>query len=594
MEAHFSRDLSGVRIHDDAGARASAHAERAAAYTVGSHIFLGDSFAPGSRRQRHLLAHELAHVAQQSSGTPKAASPAAAEGEADAAASAWGRGIKAPRPSVRSAQVPMHQGSGEFRVAQARIDREAREKYSELAGRLLEVQLKADALQPAMTGDANLASQQQMLVEHLEAMTRLLQEAGGGDLVDASVFPAIEAGIDAGGLAADLMYLDRLNAAGGQATVSRAGVNRGLAFAWGVMRQVQADPLWPVTHRADADEWLRTAAFHRDTVKDFTSTAAVLKAGVTAAQLADLAVTAPQLLASGKTALANLAKWLTEGGGGPGALGAVASGGRMAIVVTSGGRTLVLTAAEIEALVQAGVLSGRALVLYNMATRGGGTGGPAGSGKRAAPKPKIEPKQTEPASSDTAKKKRSGKGGGERVDPIRQKAEPLKDLPGQTAARRALEDDMNALLEGKATVRTTKIQRTEAGLQQAVEVTPEGAARVMDVEFQVATKNGIKFNGDGYEHLGPKAFRFQEHKQVLTIWEGSYHSTEKARFGLKAMLQRHLDAAVELDGTACKGFSYTTNDRRLYELLEELVEEVGGGKKLFPKFRPQGLEALPD
>src|SRR5688572_23938767 len=35
MEAHFSRDFSGVRIHDDAGARASNRAAQAAAYTVG-------------------------------------------------------------------------------------------------------------------------------------------------------------------------------------------------------------------------------------------------------------------------------------------------------------------------------------------------------------------------------------------------------------------------------------------------------------------------------------------------------------------------------------------------------------------------------
>lgn len=48
-----------------------------------------------------------------------------------------------------------------------------------------------------------------------------------------------------------------------------------------------------------------------------------------------------------------------------------------------------------------------------------------------------------------------------------------------------------------------------------------------------------------------------------------------------------------LYGTGCKGFVYTTNDRNMFQLLEELIEEVGGRKRLFPKFMPQGLEALP-
>jgi hypothetical protein len=590
MEAHFSRDFSGVRVHDDAKSRASAQATQAAAYTVGSHVFLGDPYSAASLRQRRLLAHELAHVTQQNAGAQSPASSAAAEHEANASASAWVRGSAAPPSSVRSAPVPMYQEIEESRLAGAAAELDAREKRSQLAGRLLEVQLKADALQPVMTGHENIVDQQRMLMEHLDRMTALLQRAGDGDVIDASVFPAVEAGIDAGGLAADLMYLDRLNAAGGQATVSRAGVNRGLTYAWGVMRQVQADPRWPVTNRAEADEWIRTAAFHRDTVADLTSTAAVLGAGVNAAQLVNFAVTAPQLLASGKAALTKLAKWLTEGGGGPGALGAVAgSGGRVTMVIMSGGRTLILTAAEIEALGQAGLLSGRALVLYNMSIQGGGIGVPPTPGKGPTPKSKTAGKQPQ----DAPAKKGGGKGGGERVDPYLQKVTPLEDLPGQAAARRTLENQVNDLLGGKATVRTTRIQRTEAGLQQAVEVTPQGAPRVMDVEFQVTTKSGIKFNGDGFEPLGAKAFRFQEHKQIQAIWENSYYSKDIARSKLKWMLQRHLDAAVEMEGTACKGFSYTTNDRNMFELLEELVEEIGGGRKLFPKFTPQGLEALP-
>ncbi len=66
MEQRFGRDFSGVAVHTDGHAAASAHAVGARAYTVGSHIVFGASeYAPLSRRGARLLAHELTHVLQQ-------------------------------------------------------------------------------------------------------------------------------------------------------------------------------------------------------------------------------------------------------------------------------------------------------------------------------------------------------------------------------------------------------------------------------------------------------------------------------------------------------------------------------------------------
>ncbi|MDQ1394343.1 MAG: hypothetical protein QOF30_3320, partial [Acidimicrobiaceae bacterium] len=65
MEARFRHDFSGVRIHSDALAGASARAVHAAAYTVGNHVVLaggGPTLVSGAGRR--LLAHELAHVIQ--------------------------------------------------------------------------------------------------------------------------------------------------------------------------------------------------------------------------------------------------------------------------------------------------------------------------------------------------------------------------------------------------------------------------------------------------------------------------------------------------------------------------------------------------
>jgi hypothetical protein len=69
MESRFDRDLSDVRIHSDEPASRSAQAVSARAYTVGTDIaFQSGEYAPETSEGRHLLAHELAHVVQQSGG----------------------------------------------------------------------------------------------------------------------------------------------------------------------------------------------------------------------------------------------------------------------------------------------------------------------------------------------------------------------------------------------------------------------------------------------------------------------------------------------------------------------------------------------
>jgi Domain of unknown function (DUF4157) len=67
MEPGFGHDFGNVRVHVDARAAASARSVKAVAYTVGHDIvFSGGAFAPDDPSGRSLLAHELAHVVQQS------------------------------------------------------------------------------------------------------------------------------------------------------------------------------------------------------------------------------------------------------------------------------------------------------------------------------------------------------------------------------------------------------------------------------------------------------------------------------------------------------------------------------------------------
>jgi hypothetical protein len=72
LGSRLGRDFSSVRVHADAPAADSARALGARAYTWGDHVVFGaGEYAPGTREGRRLLAHELAHVAQQDAGAPQ-------------------------------------------------------------------------------------------------------------------------------------------------------------------------------------------------------------------------------------------------------------------------------------------------------------------------------------------------------------------------------------------------------------------------------------------------------------------------------------------------------------------------------------------
>jgi Domain of unknown function (DUF4157) len=69
MERHLGHDFGDVRVHAGGRAVEAARSIRARAYTVGNHVVFGEgAYAPGTSVGRRLLAHELAHVAQQTRG----------------------------------------------------------------------------------------------------------------------------------------------------------------------------------------------------------------------------------------------------------------------------------------------------------------------------------------------------------------------------------------------------------------------------------------------------------------------------------------------------------------------------------------------
>jgi hypothetical protein len=92
MQSRFGHDFSQVRIHSDARATEAARAVGALGFTVGEDVVLAAGrYAPHKQEGQQLLAHELAHVVQQSSASNLApgeqlrtvASEGALETEAD-------------------------------------------------------------------------------------------------------------------------------------------------------------------------------------------------------------------------------------------------------------------------------------------------------------------------------------------------------------------------------------------------------------------------------------------------------------------------------------------------------------------------------
>ena len=68
-ETVLGLDLGGVRVHQDPASEAAAMSINARAFTHGEHIYLGRG---QSAHETHLMAHEAAHVAQQSGASPAA------------------------------------------------------------------------------------------------------------------------------------------------------------------------------------------------------------------------------------------------------------------------------------------------------------------------------------------------------------------------------------------------------------------------------------------------------------------------------------------------------------------------------------------
>lgn len=105
FEPRFGHDFGRVRLHTNAKATESARAVNALAYAVDNHVVVrADKFAPKTSPGRHLLAHELTHVMQQSAN----GRGSEAEARADSAAHKITNGQQVTSGAIGTAPIGLY------------------------------------------------------------------------------------------------------------------------------------------------------------------------------------------------------------------------------------------------------------------------------------------------------------------------------------------------------------------------------------------------------------------------------------------------------------------------------------------------------
>jgi Domain of unknown function (DUF4157) len=124
MESRFHQDFSKVRIHTGKHDAESAKAIKAKAYTIGGDIVFGENrYAPGTTDGNRLLAHELAHVVQQSRG--RMVGSQNSEGELEKFAHDASSRVK------HNEAIPV-EGSSSIRVSRAADDEDPKEQAASI------------------------------------------------------------------------------------------------------------------------------------------------------------------------------------------------------------------------------------------------------------------------------------------------------------------------------------------------------------------------------------------------------------------------------------------------------------------------------
>jgi Domain of unknown function (DUF4157) len=123
----LERDLSPIRVHDDAASAGAMAASGAGAASYGRHLFFAPGrYAPDQAAGRALLGHELTHALQTKGAPAAGAVPAVArdaqsEGEADRVGTALAEPGASRIPLAPAAQAPALRGDKQIRFSGTNI-----------------------------------------------------------------------------------------------------------------------------------------------------------------------------------------------------------------------------------------------------------------------------------------------------------------------------------------------------------------------------------------------------------------------------------------------------------------------------------------
>ena len=229
------------------------------------------------------------------------------------------------------------------------------------------VVLRAEGLRPVARafGDRSYKEDTLSSIEEqvAQAVALLSPELPDNDDRRRAAAYAIEfASLECDVVAADLQAAQR-----GTRMTTRRNANDAVQLANAVRIAMSQDWRWPLDHRREVEDKLEKARAHRDVIFEWAPWSEFFKAGVAAANMTQLSISAAQLVANGPAALARVIDWLRGPGSGGAQLALVGEGGALAVQLVAASEVLVLTEAELAALAQAGQVATLALQLIYLA-----------------------------------------------------------------------------------------------------------------------------------------------------------------------------------------------------------------------------------
>lgn len=192
----------------------------------------------------------------------------------------------------------------------------------------------------------------------------------GAEQGDNDALGAASATVHFAGITYDLLRIDYEVVVRGLAQVTRGSTNEAVNRALGTLRKIRDNPLWPQQDPAEVGHELSHLLIARTSLMASLPAASVMRSGVAAASVLTGALSAAALARAAPAAVARLAAWL-RGTGQPAAglvlAGEGAAGGVVGIQAVAGSSALVLTAAELQVLVEIGVVTAAAGILFAVA-----------------------------------------------------------------------------------------------------------------------------------------------------------------------------------------------------------------------------------